>query len=403
VQLKRISVDTKGFEDNTERFERWKQDNISVPPSLGEAAVLLSQLQQSVRLLSGDLNHDSLGKVLKGIGRETDALAQIFTANQLPLMSALSASVGKLAMKCLGDVKSLDASTLRTLSHALDSLRSYTTDKVSRIRSQKLPIHVLVVDDEPVCRKIMQRALGTESVDVVLCETAEHALNCLDAYNFDVVFSDIMMPEADGFAFIKRLREFKTHANTPVIFVTAFDDLMTRSKSRLAGGCDFIAKPIKPAEVTVKAITFAWRSRLSHGLEKVESKREPMPTAPPENVFDASPPGRSKSPVGVITINPGGLIESISRDGAKILGYAAEELVNSEAGRLLSEPGQSVEAKDLKVSWLAQQAQKGTSTLLTARRKNGENVSIQVRVSKSGTAGSARFICLFTANPETSK
>ena len=391
-----------GIEDNTERFERWKQDNISAPPSFRGAALLLSRLQKSFRLLSGDLNHDSLGKVLKRMGRETGALAQIFTAMQLPLLSTLSTSVGKLVTDLFGDVKSLDASTLRTLSHALDGLRGYSTDKVSRIQSQSLPIHVLVLDDDPICRKFMQRALGTEPIDLVLCETAEQALNCLEAYRFDVVFSDILMPEVDGFAFINRLRQIKAHANTPVIFVTALNDLVTRSKSRLTGGCDFIAKPIKPAEITVKAITFAWKSRLLRGLEGVEPKPEPLPPTPPGSFNEVTAPQRSPSRVGVISISPGGLVESVSRDGASILGYAAEELVNSEAARFLSEPGQAGEAKDLTVGWLAQQAQRSTSTLVLARRKTGEKASMQMRVSKSTTEGYAPFVCLFTANAELS-
>jgi PAS domain S-box-containing protein len=385
-------------EDNTERFELWKHEHISDSPSLSEAALLLSRLQQSVRLLSGDLNQDSLRKVLRSVGRETATLAQIFTATALPLMSALTASVGKLVMKASGDAKTLDPSTLRTLTHAFDCLRSYSTDKGSHVQLQRLPIHVLVLDDDTVHRKIMERALGAEFMSLVLCETAEHALNCLKDFRFDVVLSDISMPEVDGFAFIQQLRQINIHARTPVIFITGHDDLLTRSKSRLTGGCDFMAKPIKPAELIVKAITYAWRSRLSRGTESIEPTPQTLPPTPPGDVSEEPASLETRSRVGVLSVSPDGLIQSISRDGASILGYSAEELVNAKASRLLSEPCQAGEAKGLTVDWLAEQAQRGTATQVLGRHKTGESYSMQIRVSRSGKGNAAPFVCLFRAN-----
>lgn len=388
------------FEDNTERFERWKQENISTPPSLSQASLLLGRLQQSLRLLSGDLNHDSLRKVLKGVGRETALLTQILTAKHLPLTSRLSASVGNLVAELSGERKSLDASTLRTLSHAVDCLRSYSTEKAISPQLQRLPIHVLMLDDDPVYRKIMERALGAEFMSVVVCETAEEALNRLNANYFDVVLSDISMPEVDGFAFIQRLRQIKMHANTPVVFVTALDDLVTRSKSRLTGGCDLIAKPTKPAELTVKIIAFAWKNRLLHDPPASEPTAKPSLSNGLKSGSGAPGKRTGQNRIGVVSVSPEGWIKSINPDAASMLGYSSDELRNKETARFLTEQVEVGEAKALTADRLAEHARRATSTLVRVRHKTGESYSMQLRVSRSGAGNTALFVCLLTANPE---
>lgn len=389
-------------EDNTERFERWKQENISTPPSLSQASLLLSRLQQSLRLLSGDLNHDSLRKVLKGVGRETALLTQILTAKDLPLTSRLSAAVGKLVAELSGEGKSLDASTLRTLSHAIDCLRGFGTEKAISLQLQRLPMHVLVLDDDPVCRKIMEQALDAEFMSVVLCETAEEALNRLNASCFDVVLSDISMPEVDGFSFIQRLRQIKLHAQTPVVFVTGLDDLVTRSKSRLTGGCDLIAKPVKPAELTVKIIAFAWKNRLLHDPPTTEPTPKPLPSDRSRSGGEAPGKRPGQSQIGVVSVSPEGRIKSINRDAANLLGYSADELQNEEIARFLTEKVEVGEAKALTADRLAEHARRATSTLVRGLHKTGESYSMQLRVSRSGTGKTALFVCLLTANPEPS-
>ena len=76
-----------------------------------------------------------------------------------------------------------------------------------------------------------------------------------------VTFSDIMMPEMDGFEFTTRLRELPNHTTTPVVFVTALGDFGTRAQSIMNGGCDLVAKPFTPAELLVKGFTFGLKHR----------------------------------------------------------------------------------------------------------------------------------------------
>src|SRR5262245_44815768 len=105
MQPKRIVVDTINFDDNTEGFAPSMHEDVSAQPRISEAALILNRIQQSIRLLAGDMNRDSLEKVLQNLGKETEALAQIFSAKHLRLLSILSASVSKLVTDLSGDPK----------------------------------------------------------------------------------------------------------------------------------------------------------------------------------------------------------------------------------------------------------------------------------------------------------
>jgi DNA-binding response OmpR family regulator len=390
--------------DGTEKFELLKRNSIGDRPSSSEATLLLSHLQQSVRLLSGDLKPGDLHQVLSKIESETAALAPIFKAGDLPVMSMLTTAVGKLVRNASREGKSLDASTLRTLTNAFDFLRSYNADKGNRVKLQSLPIHVLALDDDPLYRKIIELALKDEFINLVLCGTAEDALIRLKIDYFDVVISDISMPEVDGFSFIRRLREIKMHANTPVIFVTGLDDLLTRSKSRLTGGCDFITKQVRPAELSVKVITFAWKSRLARNPAASEPTSPALPLTPPRSGGKAPEERQTPSQLGVVSINLGGRVKSINKEAATMLGYSAEELLDTEAGQFLFVLDQAGKAKRLdahRLGRLAGQAQRATSIPVLAQRKTSEKCPLQMKISRSGAGEAALFVCLLTADSKS--
>jgi PAS domain S-box-containing protein len=378
--------------------EPTKHQSFSAPLSLKEAPLILGRLQQSIRHLSGDLDPDGLRKVLKSMETDTSSLAQVFAANNMSLMSALSTSAGRLVKEFSREEYTLDASALKTLSHALDCLRGYGTEKAIRAQTQRLPIHVMILDDDPLCLKFMAQALSVEPMNVVLCETAEQALSRLKTHYFDVILSDVAMPEVDGFAFIQRLRQIRMHANTPVIFVTGLDDLMTRSKSRLTGGSDFLAKPFRPAELTAKVITCAWRRRISSEPEATEAAPEASPSMRIKSGGELPEQREVQSQIGVVSITSEGRVKSINRQGASMLGYSVEELLNTEVAQFLAELDAAGKANGLTTDWLAEHAQQATSTPVLGLRKTGEHSSMQVRVSRQSTGSTAVYVCLLTAS-----
>jgi CheY-like chemotaxis protein len=80
---------------------------------------------------------------------------------------------------------------------------------------------VLVVDDEPMVREVVQTYLERDGFDVTAVESGREALEFMKSNDADLVILDVMLPEIDGFTVLRRLRD---HTNVPVILLTARPD-----------------------------------------------------------------------------------------------------------------------------------------------------------------------------------
>jgi DNA-binding response OmpR family regulator len=100
---------------------------------------------------------------------------------------------------------------------------------------------ILVVDDEPQVRKLMEHFLTGRGYDVRLAENGRQGLAALDTFTPDVILLDMHMPELDGVETLKQLA-IRSPA-TPVIMVTVNDDVETTSRLLQLGAADYVPKP----------------------------------------------------------------------------------------------------------------------------------------------------------------
>jgi CheY-like chemotaxis protein len=159
--------------------------------------------------------------------------------------------------------KSITASTLRTLAHAVDFLGVMVTSDNTPL--DRTPISVLVVDDEPLSRRALVLALERAFIRPVSLSKPHLALDLLPDNRFDLIILDVEMPGLSGHDLCAKIREFPHYKTTPVIFVTSLSDFESRAKSTVSGGNDFMAKPFVFMELNVKVLTFVFKSRLSGG------------------------------------------------------------------------------------------------------------------------------------------
>lgn len=89
------------------------------------------------------------------------------------------------------------------------------------------------------------------------------ALKLADENRFDLVLTDIQMPEMNGFELYEKIHASRANTKTPVIFVTSLSNYETQVRSSSRQGLDFIAKPILLTELAVKALTHLLRAKLS--------------------------------------------------------------------------------------------------------------------------------------------
>ncbi len=103
---------------------------------------------------------------------------------------------------------------------------------------------VLVVDDNPVCRELVQEALHTEGWQVLEASDAAEALEMIRCRCPDVILLDIQMPNGTGYEILRQIRTNPRTARLPVAALTAFAMRGDREKGLAEGFDDYITKPI---------------------------------------------------------------------------------------------------------------------------------------------------------------
>ncbi|KAL9670837.1 hypothetical protein QQ045_008396 [Rhodiola kirilowii] len=105
-------------------------------------------------------------------------------------------------------------------------------------------LRVLVVDDDPTCLVILERMLKSCLYEVTKCNRAEIALSLLreNKNGYDVVISDVHMPDMDGF---KLLEHVGLEMDLPVIMMSADDTKAVVMKGVTHGACDYLIKPVR--------------------------------------------------------------------------------------------------------------------------------------------------------------
>ena len=117
---------------------------------------------------------------------------------------------------------------------------------------------ILIVDDDPHFLRVLARILSGENFLVSSVGAACDALELLKSAQFDVVISDLRMPECDGLGFLESLRQ--TGNNVPVIILTAYGEVDTYLAAMNAGATEYLNKPIQSDEL-LKAVRSCLRSR----------------------------------------------------------------------------------------------------------------------------------------------
>lgn len=109
---------------------------------------------------------------------------------------------------------------------------------------------ILVVEDERDLNKIITKHLKKNNYSVDSCFDGQEALDFISYSEYDLIITDIMMPNVDGYEFIDKLRANKN--NTPVIMLTAKDTLEDKIVGLDSGADDYIVKPFEFDELLAR-------------------------------------------------------------------------------------------------------------------------------------------------------
>ena len=103
---------------------------------------------------------------------------------------------------------------------------------------------IMVVDDDPDTVWILARYLRREGFAAFEACSGAECLRLAKDYPVDLILLDLMMPDMDGFAVCRALKENPSTAELPIILLTARDDVDARAEGIQLGVSDFLAKPV---------------------------------------------------------------------------------------------------------------------------------------------------------------
>ena len=116
---------------------------------------------------------------------------------------------------------------------------------------------VVVCEDDPMIRKLVQTALRSTTHEVHIAENGKDGLELIERFRPDVVFSDVAMPEMDGFAMADAMRARGELAHIPIVFMTASVQREQVEECFRHGAAGHLAKPFTMAELRARVAQFA--------------------------------------------------------------------------------------------------------------------------------------------------
>ena len=110
--------------------------------------------------------------------------------------------------------------------------------------------HLLCIDDDNKIRELLDIYLSSNNFRISVAKDSFQAEKLTNFFLFDLVILDIMMPKKDGIQFLNHFRKFDF--NTPVLMLTA-DNQIEKKKTSYSHGCDdYLVKPFEPSELLLR-------------------------------------------------------------------------------------------------------------------------------------------------------
>ena len=129
---------------------------------------------------------------------------------------------------------------------------------------------ILVVEDNEELNRSVCSFLNRSGYEATGCICAEDAYDAMYSNVFDLIVSDVMMPEIDGFEFAKTVRSL--NEDIPILFMTALDDFVSKQRGYRVGIDDYMVKPIDLDELFLRigdsVLATSYRRRFFYGYRR---------------------------------------------------------------------------------------------------------------------------------------
>ena len=120
---------------------------------------------------------------------------------------------------------------------------------------------ILVVEDDMELNRSVCSFLNQSGYEATGCLNASDAYDAMYETVFDLIVSDIMMPDVDGFEFVKTVRSL--NENIPILFMTARDDFASKQRGYRIGVDDYMVKPVDLDELFLRIGALLRRAKIA--------------------------------------------------------------------------------------------------------------------------------------------
>ena len=113
-----------------------------------------------------------------------------------------------------------------------------------------MPVHVLIVEDSQSTRSLVATALEEiPGLNLIEASNGFDALKTLPNHKFDVIITDINMPEINGLELLRFIKDHPVHHDTPVVIISTERSEEDRARGLKLGASAYITKPFSPEEI----------------------------------------------------------------------------------------------------------------------------------------------------------
>ncbi len=119
---------------------------------------------------------------------------------------------------------------------------------------------VLVLEDDPQLLRTVCAHLNMNGYEAVGAVCADEAYDKMEGISFDIIISDIMMPDIDGFEFAQSIRE--TDRDIPILFISAREDISAKTRGFAIGIDDYMVKPFELDELVLRIGALLRRAKI---------------------------------------------------------------------------------------------------------------------------------------------
>jgi len=138
------------------------------------------------------------------------------------------------------------------------------------------PTKICIVDDEAYGREVLSDALESEGYELISLSSGDDLLAYLQMNAVDIILLDVMMPDKDGFAICRQIKENHNYRHIPIILITALSGRSSLLKGLDAGADEFLSKPVNVLELRARVRTMLRIKMQYDALQNALTLREDL-------------------------------------------------------------------------------------------------------------------------------